>query len=121
MTWPTVSSLVWFFLSSITTWLFVSLSLTNISINPISKHITYNNSKSSNINIFDGYFDYLKSIQFYLPENQDEIENGLLAEISKVLGGEEEKIKVNLYNDEVYEIAVDLLLDLNSYYKILNY
>ena len=95
------------------------LSESSISIHPISKHITY--ESNSNIEFLDKYFKYLKSIQFYLPENQEIIKIELLSELSKILGGEKEKIRVNILYDPVYSGAVDILLDIDSYYKLLNY
>jgi len=95
------------------------LSKSVISIHPISKHITY--ESNNNIEFLDEYFKYLKSVQFYLPENQEKIKIELLSEFSKILGGDKEKIRVNILYDPVYLGAIDILLDIDSYYKLLNY
>jgi len=51
-------------------------------------------------------------------ENKKWIINGLLRELSLVASGEEEKIRVSLYEDNIYQEAKAILLDLNRYYKI---
>ena len=42
----------------------------------------------------------------------------LLSEFSKILGGDKEKIRVNILYDPVYLGAIDILLDIDSYYKL---
>ena len=59
-------------------------------------------------------------VQFTLPENQRWIKNGLAREISRVIGNEEERIKVSLLEDSEYRKAVEILLDLKEYYSILD-
>jgi len=90
----------------------------NISINSYSKNI----SKSSE-NLFleevEIYFKQLKELQFSLPENQKWIKNGLLREMSRIVAGEKERIKVSLYEDDEYNRAVELILDLREYDSIL--
>ena len=90
------------------------------SINKFSKNI----SNSGNYHFFDDIEDYyfqLKLIQYSLPENQKWIKNGLLREMSRVVVGEKERIKVSLLEDEDYNKAVSILKDLKEYYKILEF
>ena len=47
------------------------------------------------------------------------IENGLLRELSLVLGNESEKIRVSLYNDIEYLKAVEIILDNDKYKKFI--
>ena len=54
-----------------------------------------------------------------MSENQKWIKNGLLRELSLVVYGEKEKIRVSLYEDDVYNTAVNKLLNLKEYYSIL--
>ena len=92
-----------------------------ISINPYSKNISMkNNDDMSYITDMEKYFKQLKMVQFTLPENQRWIKNGLAREISRVIGNEEERIKVSLLEDSEYRKAVEILLDLKEYYSILD-
>ena len=59
-------------------------------------------------------------IQRVLEENQKWIKNGLLREFSRVIYGEKERIKAGLKEDADYKKAIELLLNQNKYYKILN-
>ena len=90
----------------------------SISINPYSKNIS-----RSNENIFlddmENYFEQVKLVQFSLPENQKWIKNGLLREMSRVISGEKERLRVSLYEDSDYNHAVELILDLQQYDSIL--
>lgn len=67
----------------------------------------------------DKYYHKKRKGQFWDNENVKWIKNGLFREISLVAYGEKEKIRVSLLNDNVYQEAVDLLLDLNRYYDLL--
>ncbi len=91
-----------------------------ISINSYSKNISMNkNSNKSYISDMEEYFKQLKIVQFSLPENQKWIKNGLAREISRVIGNEEERIKVSLLEDSEYKRAVNIILDLKEYYLTL--
>jgi carboxyl-terminal processing protease len=91
-----------------------------ISINSYSKNISMNkNSNKSYISDMEKYFKQLKIVQFSLPENQKWIKNGLAREISRVIGNEEERIKVSLLEDSEYKRAVNIILDLKEYYLTL--
>ena len=48
------------------------------------------------------------------------IKNGLLRAMSHVALGNKEKIRVSLFQDNIYNKAKDILLDMNSYYDIFN-
>jgi carboxyl-terminal processing protease len=91
-----------------------------ISINQYSKNISMNyKSNKSYLNDMETYFRQLKIVQFSLPENQKWIKNGLAREISRVIGNEEERIKVSLLEDSEYKRAVNIILDLKEYYLTL--
>ena len=92
-----------------------------ISINKYSKNISYNYSQELLfLQEIENYFNQLKLVQFSLDENQKWIKNGLLREFSRVIYGEKERIKAGLKEDSDYKKAVDILLNKNKYYKILN-
>ena len=54
--------------------------------------------------------------QFRDIENMKWIKNGLLREMSRVVGGEKDRIRVSLFEDSDYKLAVSILKDLNKYY-----
>ncbi len=96
------------------------ISKSEFSINKFSKNI----SKQSNFNFFneiEEYYSQLKLIQYSLPENQKWIKNGLLREMSRVVSGEKERIKVSLLEDYDYNKAVSILKNLKEYYTILEF
>jgi len=98
----------------------IMLKKAPISINSYSKNISMNkNSNKSYISDMEKYFKQLKIVQFSLPENQKWIKNGLAREISRVIGNEEERIKVSLLEDSEYKRAVNIILDLKEYYLTL--
>ena len=67
----------------------------------------------------DDYFTYQRNKQFRDLENIKWIKNGLLREMSRVVGGEKDRIRVSLFEDSDYKLAVSILKDLNKYYDIL--
>ena len=89
-----------------------------ISINPHSRNIS-ESSENLFLDEVEEYFKQLKDLQFSLPENQRWIKNGLLREMSRIISGEKERIKVSLYEDDDYNRAVDLILNLKEYDSIL--
>ena len=91
-----------------------------MSINKYSKNISKENHYYF-LNDIQNYYKQMKLVQYSLPENQKWIKNGLLREISRVVIGEKERIKVSLYEDEDYKVASAILLDLKEYYKILEF
>ena len=66
----------------------------------------------------DRYYYKKRANQYWDQENIRWIKNGLLREMSLVANGEKEKIKVSLYEDNVYNEAKNILLDLNRYHDI---
>ena len=82
--------------------------------------MVYNNEQNSTIPV-ENYFNEIKKVQFYLEENQKWIKNGLEREISKVIGGEKERIKASLNEDLEYRKAINLILNLKDYYSILEF
>ena len=46
------------------------------------------------------------------------MKNGLLREMSLVASGNRERIRVSLIEDNVYQEAAEILLDMNRYYDI---
>jgi len=66
------------------------------------------------------YYKKEKEKQFYNPLNYNWIINGLEREMSMVVGGKKEQIKVSLHEDVDYLKAVDILKDSNKYYDILS-
>ena len=102
--------------------LYKSLNKVNVSINPYSKNISINDKVDvSFMNDIEKYFKQLKSVQFSLPENQKWIKNGLARELSRVIGNEEERIKVSLQEDAEYKEAVRVVKNLKEYYSILEF
>ena len=67
----------------------------------------------------DKYYDKERAGQYWDKVNVNWIKNGLQREMSLVALGNKEKIRVSLYEDNVYQAAKDILLDLNRYYEIL--
>ena len=67
----------------------------------------------------DDYYIDQKNKQFRDIENMKWIKNGLLREMSRVVGGEKDRIRVSLFEDSDYKLAVSILKDLNKYYDIL--
>ena len=65
------------------------------------------------------YFDQIKLLQYNDPENIRWIKNALLRELSLVLGNEQEKIKVSLFNDAEYLKAEEIILDINQYKELV--
>ncbi|MBS30251.1 MAG: hypothetical protein CMG39_03725 [Candidatus Marinimicrobia bacterium] len=100
------------------------VNMSPISINKFSKNIyfkdSYNNEQNSTIPV-ENYFNEIKKVQFSLEENQRWIKNGLEREISKVIGGEKERIKASLNEDLEYRKAINLILNLKDYYSILEF
>ena len=100
------------------------VNMSPISINKFSKNIyfkdSYNNEQNSTIPV-ENYFNEIKKVQFSLEENQKWIKNGLEREISKVIGGEKERIKASLNEDLEYRKAINLILNLKDYYSILEF
>ena len=97
---------------------------TPISINKYSKNIYSNQNGSIDLideDMMSSYFEQIKKVQFSLDENQRWIKNGLEREISKVLGGEKERIRASLNEDMEYKKAVELILNLKKYYTILDF
>ena len=66
----------------------------------------------------DKYYQKKRDKQYWDPINVKWIKNGLLREMSLVTLGERERIRVSLLEDNVYQEAVDILLDVNRYYDI---
>ena len=69
-------------------------------------------------NHLDSYYNKRRARQFWEPQNMKWIRNGLLREMSLVASGNKAKIRVSLYEDNVYNAAKEILLDLNRYYDI---
>ena len=66
----------------------------------------------------DKYYQNKRDGQYWDPNNVKWIKNGLLREMSLVISGAREKIRASLIEDNVYQEAVDILLDVNRYYDI---
>ena len=66
----------------------------------------------------DKYYQNKRDEQYWNTNNVKWIKNGLLREMSLVASGERDKIRVSLIEDNVYQEAVDILLDVNRYYDI---
>jgi len=92
----------------------------SISINKDSRLIS-DTPAYDMVNELDNYFDIIKEIQIYLPENEAAVKNGLLREFCRILFNEKKKIEVSLINDITYNRAVEILKDKNEYYKLLGY
>ena len=80
---------------------------------------------------FDEYYKYRKDNPLEDRNNKKWIKNGLEREFSRVVcginlechgdnSGSQERIRVSLFDDVIYNTAVELLLDLNKYYDILS-
>jgi len=67
----------------------------------------------------DSYYQYERNRQFDASNNRKWIKNGLLREISRIVGGEKSRIKAGLQVDSGYDKAVEILLDQNQYYDLL--
>jgi carboxyl-terminal processing protease len=67
----------------------------------------------------DRYYEKKRAGQYWDPQNIKWIKNGLQREMSLVALGNKEKIRVSLFEDNVYKEAKDILLDLNRYYDIV--
>ena len=72
------------------------------------------------INNLNKYYEMEKRNQFYNPLNYRWIVNGLQREMSMVVEGKKEQMKVSLYEDNDYLKAVEILKDANKYYDILS-
>ena len=82
-------------------------------------------------NEFDNYYSNRKKNPLKNDNNKKWIRNGLEREFSRVIcgtefncynenKGSEERIRASLFDDVIYKKAVNVLLDLNSYYDILS-
>ena len=69
--------------------------------------------------ILDEYYHTKRTGQFKDPEIEKWIKNGILREMSLVVSGEKERIRVSLFEDNVYQEAVIILSDMNRYYDLL--
>jgi len=69
--------------------------------------------------IIDKYYEKERNRQFDDNLNRKWIENGLLREMSRIVSGEEARIKAGLQVDRTYHKAVEILMDQNLYYDIL--
>ena len=66
----------------------------------------------------DRYYEQKREGQYWDTQNIKWIKNGLQREMSLVALGNKEKIRVSLFEDNVYQGAKDILLDSNRYYDI---
>ena len=71
-------------------------------------------------NKLDKYYKKKRAGQYWDPINLKWIKNGLLREMSLVALGNKEKIRVSLFEDNVYQGAKEILLDSNRYYDIFD-
>ena len=102
--------------------LYKSLNNVAVSINPYSRNISIGKQNEiSFMNEIEKYFNQLKMVQFSLSENQRWIKNGIAREFSRVIGSEEDRIKVSLIEDVEYHRAVDIIKNLKEYYSILEF
>ncbi|MBC8214095.1 MAG: S41 family peptidase [Candidatus Marinimicrobia bacterium] len=87
--------------------------------NIFSKLFFWKNDKSIKLltSDLDNYFQKKKDNPFH-GENLRWIKNGLLREMSRVIGGNKAKIASSLDDDIVYQKATSILLDANVYYDI---
>ncbi len=93
--------------------------ITNTSI--LSKLMFWKKSKSAILQLtgkVDKYYQNKRNGQYWDPNNIKWVKNGLLREMSLVASGNREKIRVSLIEDNVYQEAVEILLDMNRYYDI---
>ena len=73
------------------------------------------------VNRMERFYKKKKSNQFKDNNNKNWLINGLEKEFSRILINEKARIGASLKNDSTYKEAVELLLDLNSYYSLLGY
>ena len=66
----------------------------------------------------DRYYKKERAGQYWDPDNVKWIKNSLQREMSLVALGNKEKIRVSLFEDNVYQGAKAILLDSNHYYDI---
>ena len=66
----------------------------------------------------DSFYKKKRKGQYWDINNIKWIKNGLIREMSLVASGEKEKIRVSLFEDNVYQEAVNVLLDMNRYYDV---
>ncbi len=93
--------------------------MTNTSI--LSKLMFWKKSKSAIVQLtgkVDKYYQNKRNGQYWDPNNIKWVKNGLLREMSLVASGNREKIRVSLIEDNVYQEAAEILLDMNRYYDI---
>ena len=93
--------------------------ITNTSI--LSKLMFWKKSKSAILQLtgkVDKYYQNKRNGQYWDPNNIKWVKNGLLREMSLVASGNREKIRVSLIEDNVYQAAAEILLDMNRYYDI---
>ena len=96
------------------------MSKSPISINKYSKNVSMFKNTTI-LKEIEKYFDQIKNLQFSLPENKKWIKNGLLREMSRILAGNKERIRVSLFEDDEYNKAVEILTDLEEYDSILGF
>ena len=70
-------------------------------------------------NILESYYQKERYRQFDDEKNRKWIENGLLREMSRIVSGEESRIKAGLRVDSGFHKAVEILKDQNQYYDLL--
>jgi len=93
--------------------------ITNTSI--LSKLMFWKKSKSAILQLtgkVDKYYQNKRNGQYWDPNNIKWVKNGLLREMSLVASGNRERIRVSLIEDNVYQAAAEILLDMNRYYDI---
>ena len=93
--------------------------ITNTSI--LSKLMFWKKSKSAILQLtgkVDKYYQNKRNGQYWDPNNIKWVKNGLLREMSLVASGNRERIRVSLIEDNVYQEAAEILLDMNRYYDI---
>ena len=81
------------------------------------------NKVPSGIKSLEKYFKKIKQKHLSLSVREDKknIVNGLLREFCRVLFSVEKSIEVSLINDVEYNKAIDIISDLDEYYRILGY
>ena len=95
-------------------------SKTHTSI--VSKLMFWKKTKSAVLQLtekVDSYYKKKRDGQFWDSKNVKWIKNGLLREMSLVASGNRERIRVSLFEDNIYQEAAEIVLDLNRYYDIL--
>jgi len=93
--------------------------MTNTSI--LSKLMFWKKSKSAIVQLtekVDAYYQNKRDGQYWDPNSIKWVKNGLLREMSLVASGNRERIRVSLIEDNVYQEAAEILLDMNRYYDI---